>query len=66
MEIEVSPVQFLKAPLLIEVTELGITVFEQPCNNLFSDVLMMALQLSLLSNTGLLGSTTIEIKLLQP
>ena len=49
----------------IEVTKLGIIVFLQPYNNLFVAVSIIALQLSLESNTGLLLSTTIDSNLLQ-
>lgn len=66
MAIEVKLFCSIKAPGAMEVTELGITVFWQPATKLLSVVFIIALQLSLLSYTGLFASTVIEFKLLQP
>ena len=50
--IAVSPVQLKKAADSIAVTVLGIFVFIQPTNNLWLEVLIIALQLSLESYLG--------------
>ena len=46
----------------IDFTVLGIVLFEQPAINSFVTVSMIALQLSLESNTTLPSSTIIEVK----
>ena len=57
---DVSPVQFVKALPLMNVTELGIIVFEQPAIKWFDDVSMIALQLPLESYALFPFSTLME------
>ena len=47
------------------VTLLGMVVFGQPAINVLLSLSMIALQLSLESYLGLLGATTIDVKLEQ-
>lgn len=63
---EAKPVQPLKAPSPMLVTPTGMTVDLHPTINVLVDVSMSALQLLRESNTGLLPSTTIEVRPLQP
>ena len=57
-----EPTQPRKAPPKMEDTDAGITVLWHPDINLLLFVWIMALQLSLLSNTGLFGSTVMEVR----
>lgn len=50
----------------MEVTDAGIMVFLHAVNKVLSLVRIRALQLSLLSYTGLLASTVIEVRPPQP
>ena len=52
-----------RSPML--VTLLGMVVFGQPAINVLLSLSMIALQLSLESYLGLLGATTIDVKLEQ-
>ncbi len=63
---EARPVQPLKAPSPMLVTPTGMAVDLHPNINVLVDVSMIALQLLRESNTGLLPSTTIEVRPLQP
>ncbi len=66
MVTEVSPEQSEKAPLLMEVTELGMVVFLQPTINVFVDVCIIALQLLRESYVPLFLSTVTKVSLEQP
>ena len=58
--------QFLKAAPPMEVTELGMTVFLHPAIKVLVAVLIKALQLFRLSNTGFPVETTMEVILVSP
>ena len=66
MVTEVSPLQYSKADSPMDVTLLGIIVFEHPFIKVLVAVSIMALQLSRESYFGLPLSTLIDVKPLQP
>ena len=63
---EVKLVRLEKALAPMLVTLLGMVVFGQPAINVLLSLSMIALQLSRESYLGLLGATTIDVKLEQP
>lgn len=66
MVIEVRLLHPWKAPVPMEITLFGITVFLQPNLNLFDAVTIIALQLSRESYIVLPLSTLMEVRPLQP
>ena len=66
MTMLVRPVQPLKAPSSISVTESGMTVFLHPAIKVLLSVSMMALQLSRESYFSLLYDTTMLVRPVQP